>query len=120
MPTLEITAGLRNTSRESGLSSTQSVTTTGEHRHALDLTVGTTEETLIIHADITAGQGPGWCHLENLDADNYVQIGIATGAYFARLAPGDCAVLPLDAALTTLYLLANTAAVLLSIDIRER
>lgn len=46
-------------------------------------TVGTTEETLTV-SDIST---LGIVYLINLDATNYVQIGVSTGVYFCRLKP---------------------------------
>lgn len=55
---------------------------------------------------------PHWAWFKNLDATNYVQLQNGpTGAVFARLMPGEIALVPLDPACVP-YGVANTAAVL--------
>ncbi len=68
-------------------------------------TVGTTEGT-VAFTDITTN---GWLLLENLDATNYVQWGVATTVYSGRIQPGMVALLQLEPG-KTLYVKANTAA----------
>lgn len=121
MPTLKITAKVRNdtSNYERGVAAA-TVTTTGAHVQVLRNTIGTTEETIAIAGDITGGQGPGYAFIYNADATNYVQVGIATGAYFMRLKAGESATLPLDSAISTLYLKSNTAACDVEVWIWER
>ena len=55
----------------------------------------------------TAG---GFLMIVNSDATNYVQLmTAASGTVFARLKPGECAVLRLDATITAVAAIANTA-----------
>jgi hypothetical protein len=83
-------------------------------------TVGTSEEEIAIAADITGGSDPGFCLLYNADATNYLQVGVATTAYVLRLKAGQCAVLPLDSAVTSLFCKANTGACDLEVWIWEQ
>lgn len=71
----------------------------------LIMTIGTTEESPTF-TDITTN---GWLLLENLDATNYVQWGVATTVYTGRMAAGKAALLQLEPG-KSLYLKANTAA----------
>ena len=121
MATLKLTTRVRNDTYayERGVNGT-TITTTGNHVQVLRSTIGTAEETINIAGDITGGQGPGFCFIYNADATNYVQVGIATGAYFMRLKAGEAATLPLDSAISTLYAKADTAACDLELWIWER
>ena len=63
---------------------------------------------------------PGWMFAKNLDATNYVDLGLVTGGTFypfARLLPGEAAVLRLG--LSAPYARANTAAVLLEYELYD-
>ena len=120
MASLEATATLYDTGDRIRVSSTASVTTTGDFLDRRRIEVGTSEESIAIISDITGGEGAGWCFIKNEDATNYVQVGIATTSYFAVLAAGDALLVPLDAGVTDVYLKANTAACNVTIDIRER
>lgn len=85
------------------------------------ISVGTAEETHVISTEITGGSNkPGWCVIQNRDTTNYVQIGIATTAYFARLEAGKSMLLQLENTVTTFYLKAHTAAVEMEIAVWER
>ena len=97
-----------------------SVTTTGAHVQYLRNTIGTSEEEIAISTDITGGNDPGYCYLYNAGPTNYVQVGVATGAYCIRLNAGDVAVLPLDAGVTSIFLKANTAPVDVEVLVCER
>lgn len=120
MASLKVTAKVRNdTNNYERGTSAATVTTTGNHVQVTRQTIGTTEETIAIASDITGGQGPGYVFMANADATNYVQIGISTGAYFAKLKAGESATLRIDPAVTTLYCKANTAAVDLEVWIWE-
>lgn len=83
------------------------ITGAGGHEEGGIISVGTTEQTLDWNAFM---EGFGYVWLENQDATNYIQVGIAVGVYFARLLPGDFALFPHNLDLGTLYLKANTAA----------
>lgn len=111
MPQLLVTTKVRQQTEgyERGFTNT-STTTTGAHVQVLRQTIGTSEEEIAIAADITGGSDPGYCLIYNADATNYVQVGVSTGAYFARLKAGQSAVVPLDSAVTSLFLKANAAA----------
>lgn len=119
MATLKISTRLRNETDgfERSLQGT-SVTTTGARFQWQRVIVGTTEETLAVSGDLS--NGTGYAHFYNADSTNYVQVGIGTGAYFMRLKAGEHAILPIDNAITTLYLKANTASVELEVFITER
>jgi hypothetical protein len=71
--------------------------------------IGTTTEALLI-GDVTA---IGYLFIKNLDASNYVEIGLATpvlpASAFITLLPGECALVPTR--LETIYALANSAPV---------
>lgn len=64
-----------------------------------------TSETTVSLSGVTSG----YALVVNLDATNYVQLGTATGVYWAKLKALQFALVPLNAP-GTLYLLANTAA----------
>lgn len=119
MSTLRISTKLRNDtdSIERQINGT-SITTTGGRFDWVRRIIGTAEETFAISGDLS--NGIGFAHFYNADATNYVQVGIATTSYFMRLKAGEHAVLPLDNAVTTLYLKANTASVELEMYITER
>lgn len=68
-------------------------------------TVGTSEGT-VTFTDITTN---GWVLIENLDATNYVQWGVATTVYSGRVSFGMPALFQLEPG-KTLYVKANTAA----------
>lgn len=71
------------------------------------VSIGTTEESFTL-SELTT---KGWLYMENLDANNYVQWGVATGVYPFRMEAGEPVTLRLDKATPpTLYLKANTAA----------
>jgi len=108
---LKITTKVRNETEgyERGRAGTD-VTTTGAHVQVLRNTIGTSEEEIAISGDITGGSDPGYAWIYNAGPTNYVQVGVSTGAYFARLKVGQHALLPLDSAVTSLFLKANTAA----------
>ena len=117
---LRITTKIRNdTDKWERGEQSVSVTTTGDHLQLAKHTIGTSEESITIASYITGGEGPGFCHIYNSDATNYVQIGISTGAYFGKLKAGESACLRLDAGVTTLYLKANTAACKVEVLIYE-
>lgn len=71
--------------------------------------VGTSTEALYL-GDVTA---VGYIFLKNLDASNYVEVGLATpvlpASAFITLLPGECALVPTR--LETIYALANSAPV---------
>jgi hypothetical protein len=71
--------------------------------------IGTTYEQIVIPAEIATA---GYAFFRNLDATNYVEIGVVVAATFyplLKLKPGEVAVCRL--ATTTFYAKANTAAV---------
>lgn len=69
------------------------------------LTIGTSEETEAFSELSTLG----WLFMRNLDANNYIQWGFATGVYGGRLEATETALFRLEPG-TTLYLKANLAA----------
>jgi len=117
--TFQDTTNNRIIARTGGL-----VTVPGDvHQYFVTINVGTTEESIVIPADIVGGNGPELCFLQNEDTTNYIQIGKTAGDYFGRLQPNaesaSVAMLPLDAGLTTLYVKANTAAADLTVWVGE-
>jgi hypothetical protein len=68
----------------------------------------TTEESLDIGPDIGA---PYIVEIANIDSTNYVEVGVATGVYFARIPAGQTLFIPYVASGVTIFLKANTAAV---------
>lgn len=75
--------------------------------------IGTTYEQIVIPAEIATA---GCAFFRNLDATNYVEVGVVVAATFyplLKLKPGEVAVCRL--ATTTFYAKANTAAVNLEI-----
>lgn len=71
--------------------------------------IGTTYEQIVLPAEVTAG---GYAWFRNLDATNYVEIGVEVSAAFyplVKLKAGEVAVLRLATA--TIFAKANTAAV---------
>lgn len=90
----------------------------GTHHGNNAQTIGTSDEILAINSDVaTAGIG----YFRNLDATNYVDVGVHDGGgtfiAFARLFPGQAALVPL--ATLAVYAKAHTAAVVLEFDIIE-
>lgn len=103
---LRLSVDFQNLTTDERLRVTVDIATTGDHIAAGRLSIGTSEETISIPADIgDAGQ----MVLINRDDTNYVKVGISTGAYFGRLLPGVPAVVGLEPAIDTLYLVADTA-----------
>ena len=76
--------------------------------------VGTTEELLEGHADMTA---VGVVLLINLDATNYVEFGSTTGVYDLKLKAGEFALYRHNS--NFIYAKANTAAVLCEYFVAE-
>lgn len=69
--------------------------------------VGTSEEALPL-GDVTA---PGWAMFINRDETNYVELRVATGgAKFAKLKPGEFALLRLGSGAQVPYAIADTDA----------
>lgn len=66
--------------------------------------VGTTEESFAL-VDVASVR---YFLVQNLDATNFVQVGVATGAYAGKLLPGDFMIFPPNA--NALFLKADTAA----------
>lgn len=120
MATHEINASIRDTVREYTRTVKQSFTATGNARDIRTLEIGTSEETITILSDITAGNGPGYALLENLDDTNFIDLGFATTDYKIRLHAGAVALIPLAPSVTALYLKADNAACDLDIEIHER
>lgn len=122
--TLAITAQIQETSTISGTlvrKFGKSITPVGNLLDSRRISVGTSEETHTISAEITGGANkPGWAFVLNQDATNHVQVGVTATVYFARLAAGWGMLVPLDNALTAIFLKANTAACQVEISIWER
>ena len=113
---LLVTDNVRNTN----LQLPQFTVTVGNGKDARQKEIATTEEQVTIDADVTGGFGPGYIRIRNHDAANYVQVGIASGAFFGRIDAGESVLFKLDAAITDLFFKANTAAVEIEFEIYER
>jgi len=95
--------------------------TVGSHLMDDKMTIGSVgEETLAINGDITSGNGPGACVIRNYDTTNYVQVGTTTADYGHRVDPEAWVFFLLDAGVTDLYLLADTASCVTQVRIWER
>lgn len=69
--------------------------------------VGTAEEAVVL-GEVTA---PGWAMFINRDASNFINLKVATsGAVFAKLKPGEFALLRLGSGAQTPFAQADTAA----------
>jgi hypothetical protein len=67
----------------------------------------TTSELVIPLGPVTA---PGWAIFVNRDATNFINLKVATGgAIFAKLLPGECALLRLGSGAQAPYAIADTA-----------
>lgn len=66
--------------------------------------IGTTEEQF----DLVDVSAPAYFFVRNQDADNFVEVGVATGVYPIELKPGQFAIFPPKT--DALYLKADTAA----------
>ena len=67
--------------------------------------------------DITT---PGWAIMTNLDTTNFVKWGFSTGVYGGRMEPGETAgPFRIDPALASLYMIADTAACNVLIQVLE-
>ena len=96
---------------------TVSVTQTGQGHAAGSQTIGTTQEVLVV-TDITTS---GIASFQNIDATNFVQLGVYVSATFyplVRLLAGEVATFRLDTG-ATIYAQADTAACLLVYQINE-
>jgi len=96
---------------------TVSVTQTGQGHAAGCQTIGTTQEVLVV-TDITTS---GIASFQNIDATNFVQLGVYVSATFyplVRLLAGEVATFRLDTG-ATIYAQADTAACLLVYQINE-
>jgi hypothetical protein len=90
-------------------------TNSGEYLHRQ--TFPTSETTVNVPSYIGDA---GVCEIENLDATNYVEVGLSTGVYFTRIPPGQSTKVWLPPATSALYVLANTAGVEAAIALFER
>lgn len=91
---------------------------TGDSYSANAQSIGTTYEALTIGADVG---NQGWCIMRNLDATNYVEIGLDGGADldpFIRLEAGEFALFRLSPAIAP-YGKADTAAVVVEFIVIE-
>ena len=80
---------------------------TGNNVHSETYDVGTVEEEIDYGVDIGT---PGGVMIKNLDATNYVQIGLTTGVYVIRLMKGQSCLFRPDSG-TSLFVKANSATV---------
>jgi hypothetical protein len=90
----------------------------GTHHSAGAQTIGTSDEQIVFGSDVATA---GFCWFRNLDATNYVDVGVHDGGgtfiAFGRLMPGQAALMPL--ATLSVYAKANTAAVVLEFELIE-
>ena len=103
---------------ESGttVSASATVAAAGSGADLRMLEIATSEAELTFGAQIG---NAGLCMLKNLDATNYVEVGFATGAYPIKILAGQFAVIPLAPATASLFLKANTAAVMVQLYVHE-
>jgi hypothetical protein len=80
-------------------------------------TIGITEEYINIDTDIAY---PGFLYVYNLDTSNPIKFGFATGDYPCRIYPNEQGLIPLDPAVTRIYLVADTAACDISYEVTAR
>lgn len=116
MSTVNVTLQVTRADTLETIGGYQSITV-GTHRQAGVVSVGTSEETISVLADIGDA---GLMYVHNLDDTNYVDIGFATGDYPLRVYADQPALIPLAPSTSTIYVLANTAAVDLQYEITER
>ena len=116
--TLKVQASIRNDT-DGGFVGSQSftVTTTGNGSWSSKASVSSAaEEEWTIDTQIGDA---GFCVIRNLDATNYLQVGFATGVYYLRIKAGQCAAFPLEPGVASLFLKANTAAVVAQVYVAE-
>lgn len=113
-----ITVSKTNGPKVSFPSETKQIDLSGARFSSAVQDIGTSShEALTIVADQSTA---GWAYFRNLDATNYVEIGVDVGATFGpllRLYPGQFTVVRLTT--TAVYAKANTAAVKLQYFILE-
>lgn len=69
-------------------------------------TIGTSEEAIVL-GEITS---PGWAFFKNVDPTNFINLKVATGgAIFAKLLPGEVAMLRLGSGAQAPFAIADTA-----------
>jgi hypothetical protein len=108
--TLKIQASISNET-DGGFAGSRSftVTTTGDGSWMKRASVShTAEEEWVIDAEIGDA---GYCEIRNFDSTNYLRVGFATGDYKIRVKAGQCATIPLEPSVSSLFFIANTAAV---------
>lgn len=108
---ITITAKLTATKSYLSVSKSQTVnaTLTGTAFANSVQNIGTTYEQLVVPAEVSSA---GYCYFRNLDATNYVEVGVEVSAAFyplIKLKPGEVAVARMSS--TTIFARANTAAV---------
>lgn len=92
------------------------ITVTGEVGYHDVQTVGTAEESIVMPGDAAA---PGYIILRNMDATNFIEIGVTSTVYNIKLEPArPVAVFPIDG--TTLFAKADTGACVLEKVIIEQ
>lgn len=91
---------------------TKSITLAGSQLASGVQNIGTTTEQLSFPADLTT-EGIGYLYVKNLDATNYVEIGLNTPVtqIMIKLLAGQVAVFPPYSGNPTIYAKANTAAI---------
>jgi hypothetical protein len=91
---------------------TQTVTLAGVGMWQNTQNIGTVTEQLAFPSDLTT-EGVTYLWLYNVDATNYVQIGLDTPVtqIFTKILPGGIAIIPVYTANPVYYAKANTAAV---------
>ena len=111
---LRVSNGNFSFRREVGFSTFDQTTAGGGNPGTVN--IGTSEES-VTFGDITT---PGWAIMTNLDTTNFVKWGFSTGVYGGRMEPGETAgPFRLDPALASLYMIADTAACNVLIQVLE-
>lgn len=116
----EISATAKLTVTKDGVTitgdTTKQITLTGTGKWANVQNIGAATEQISFPADLTT-EGIGYLWLKNLDATNFVQIGLNTPLtqILIKLKPGEIALFRPYSGNPTIYALADTAAVDLEI-----
>ncbi len=97
-------------------SKTLQETTTGNSFDYRKVTIPTTEYTNTFDTEVGNAE---WCFIVNADTGNYVRVGFSAGSYDIRLRPSQTALLPLEPATASLFLIADTASCEVEIFVHE-
>jgi len=105
--TLNIMATVNDTTGGVSISANKTLQTVGTALDLRILEIGTVEEEIAISSEITSC---GLCVIQNMDGENFVDVGFETGVYPIRIPAGLFAIVPLTPATSSLFLQADTGA----------